>query len=228
MEFFNRQKGLLFIILAMALVLLISFFAPETPQKGGTEVKESSLAVEEKEAEPIKELPDIKEDVIIKETEKEKENKLSVIPAPKGETSKEEATPEQESAALSCTLSVKCLTALKNLNKIKEEKRVVIPDDGIIYPESTHTFTDGESAFDLLKRVTKEHGIHLEFEITPAYNSAYIRGIGNLYEFDGGDLSGWLYLVNGKIPSFGCSDYLIKNNDKIEFLYTLDMGADLF
>ena len=226
MKFFKRQKSLLFIILAMALVLLISFFAPETPQKGGTEVKESSLAVEEKEAEPIKELPDIKEDVIIKETEKE--NKLSEVPVLKEETSKEEVTFEQESAALSCTLSVKCLTALKNIDKIKEGKRVVVPDDGIIYPESTHTFTDGESAFDLLKRVTKEHGIHLEFEITPAYNSAYIRGIGNLYEFDGGDLSGWLYLVNGKIPSFGCSDYLIKNNDKIEFLYTLDMGADLF
>lgn len=32
------------------------------------------------------------------------------------------------------------------------------------------------------------------------YNSAYIEGINNLYEFDCGELSGWMYKVNGLVP----------------------------
>ena len=63
--------------------------------------------------------------------------------------------------------------------------------------------------------------------MTPAYNSAYIEGINNIYEFDGGELSGWTYLVNGKVPGVGCSEYKVKNGDVIEWLYTCDMGRDL-
>lgn len=40
----------------------------------------------------------------------------------------------------------------------------------------------------------------MESNWTPAYNSAYIEGIGNLYEFDCGNLSGWMYSVNGVWP----------------------------
>lgn len=51
-------------------------------------------------------------------------------------------------------------------------------------------FTEGESVHDVLQRVCKEAGIQMESSFTPAYNSAYVEGINNLYEFDCGELSG--------------------------------------
>ena len=36
----------------------------------------------------------------------------------------------------------------------------------------------------------KANKIHMESSFTPVYNSAYIEGIHNLYEFDVGKLSG--------------------------------------
>ena len=50
--------------------------------------------------------------------------------------------------------------------------------------------TDGESVYDVLQRVCKANKIHMESSFTPVYNSAYIEGIHNLYEFDVGKLSG--------------------------------------
>ena len=36
--------------------------------------------------------------------------------------------------------------------------------------------------FNVLQREMRKAGIHMEFEDTPMYNSAYIEGINNLYE----------------------------------------------
>ena len=55
----------------------------------------------------------------------------------------------------------------------------------------------------------------------------YIEGIHNLYEFDCGDLSGWMYKVNGWFPNYGCSRYQLKQGDVIEWVYTCDLGKDV-
>ena len=55
----------------------------------------------------------------------------------------------------------------------------------------------------------------------------YISGIGYLYEFDFGDLSGWIYHVNGDTPFMMCSEYKLSDGDVIEWLYTKDLGNDL-
>lgn len=67
----------------------------------------------------------------------------------------------------------------------------------------------------------------MEFSNTPMYNSAYIEGINNLYEFDCGELSGWAYKVNQWFPNYGASRYLLKDGDVIEWLYTCDLGTDI-
>jgi hypothetical protein len=54
-----------------------------------------------------------------------------------------------------------------------------------------------------------------------------IAGINNLYEFDVGELSGWMYKVNGWYPNYGCSRYQVKDGDLIEWNYTCDLGRDL-
>ncbi len=126
-----------------------------------------------------------------------------------------------------CKLSIRCDTILKNLEWLDKEKVELVPENGIIFAEQTVTFFDGESVFNVLQRETKKNKIHMEYTNVPLYNSAYIEGIGNLYEFDCGELSGWMYNVNGWFPNYGCSRYELKDGDKIEFVYTCDLGADV-
>lgn len=128
---------------------------------------------------------------------------------------------------LSCTLSVRCDTAIENIGWLDEEKVDLVPKDGVIYAEQTVIFYEGESVFNVLLREMKRNKIHMEFENTPIYNSAYIEGIANLYEFDCGELSGWMYKVNNWFPNYGCSRYRLKDGDKIEWLYTCDWGRDV-
>ena len=128
---------------------------------------------------------------------------------------------------LTCTLSVRCDTVLDNLAYLDSEKVEIIPEDGIIFNEKTVTFYEGETVFNLLQREMKKNKIHMEFVNTPIYNSSYIEGIANLYEFDCGELSGWLYKVNGWFPNYGCSRYALKQGDKVEFVFTCDFGEDV-
>lgn len=142
------------------------------------------------------------------------------------------AAPDAENASVSekkltCTLSVRCDTVLNNMNLLNAEKISIIPDNGIIFPEKEVMFYDGESVFNVLLREMKSNKIHMEFVNTPVYNSAYIEGIANLYEFDCGELSGWMYRVNGIFPNYGCSRYKLKDGDKIEWVYTCDLGKDV-
>jgi len=128
---------------------------------------------------------------------------------------------------LTCTLSVRCDTILRNIAWLDKEKASIVPKDGVIFAEKTVTFYEGESVFNLLLREMKRNKIHMEFEDTPIYNSAYIEGIANLYEFDCGELSGWMYKVNGWFPNYGCSRYQLKAGDKVEWVYTCDLGVDV-
>lgn len=129
--------------------------------------------------------------------------------------------------ALTCTLSVRCDTILNNMDRLDKEKVELVPKNGIIFPEQTVTFYEGESVFNLLLREMKKNKIHLEFQNVPLYNSAYVEGISNLYEFDCGELSGWRYSVNGWFPGYGCSRYRIEQGDRVEWIYTCDLGADI-
>lgn len=128
---------------------------------------------------------------------------------------------------LTCTLSVRCDTVLDNIEKLDDAKVDIIPRDGVLFAEKTVTFYEGESVFNLLLREMKRARIHMEFENTPIYNSAYIEGIANIYEFDCGELSGWMYSVNGRFPNYGSSRYALKEGDKVEWVYTCDLGRDV-
>ena len=126
-----------------------------------------------------------------------------------------------------CTISVVCNTILDNMDNLTEGKEVLVPEDGIIYGAAAVEFEEGESVFDVLLREMKNNNIHMEYSATPAYNSTYIEGINNLYEFDCGALSGWMYKVNGVYPSYGSSKYILQDGDVIEWIYTCDLGRDI-
>lgn len=129
--------------------------------------------------------------------------------------------------AMTATISVTCLTILDNMKLLDKEKVELVPKDGVILPATKVTFYEGESVFNVLQREMKKHKIHMEFVNTPIYNSAYIEGINNLYEFDVGELSGWMFKVNGWFPNYGSSRYQLKEGDVIEWVYTCDLGRDV-
>lgn len=126
-----------------------------------------------------------------------------------------------------CTLSVRCDTILDNIEWLGKDKVELVPKDGVIYAEREVVFYEGESVFNLLLREMKQNKIHMEFVNTPIYNSAYIEGINNLYEFDCGERSGWMYKVNGWFPNYGCSRYGLKEGDRVEWVYTCNLGKDV-
>lgn len=126
-----------------------------------------------------------------------------------------------------CTISIRCDTILKNMSSLAPEKQAIIPKNGVVISETKADFHEGETVFNVLLRETKKHKIHFEFSKTPVYQSAYIEGIANIYEYDAGELSGWMYKVNGVFPNMGCSRYVLSDGDKIEWVYTCDLGKDV-
>ena len=131
------------------------------------------------------------------------------------------------SKTYTCTFSIECSTSLNNLNMLDPDKLEVVPSGGVILSATTVTFYEGESVYDVLQRLCRDKGIHMESSWTPIYNSAYVEGIHNLYEFDCGTLSGWMYRVNGWYPNYGCSRYQLKQGDVVEWRYTCDLGSDV-
>lgn len=132
-----------------------------------------------------------------------------------------------ENKTYTCTMSITCNTILNNLDNFDQNKLSILPDDGVIYPTQKVTFNEGETVFDVLLKECQKNKIHMEFISHPVYDSGYIEGIGNIYEFDCGELSGWMYTVNDWTSNYGAGKYVLKDGDVIQWRYTCDLGADL-
>jgi hypothetical protein len=104
-----------------------------------------------------------------------------------------------------------------------------IPKDGEIMPVTSYEIEEGDTVYDILIEAVKEYGIQAENRgsSSNAHGMIYIAGINYLYEQQFGELSGWIYHVNGVAPSCGCGDYILKDGDVIEWHYTCDLGRDL-
>ena len=124
-----------------------------------------------------------------------------------------------------CTISVNCSTVLAHMDELDNNLAEYIPKDGVILKETKVEIYKDDSVYDVLKRILKKNEILMEASFTG--DLAYVEGINNLYEFSCGELSGWMYCVNGEYPNVGCSSYKVKDGDKIEWNYTCNMGSDL-
>lgn len=97
-----------------------------------------------------------------------------------------------------------------------------IPSDGVILKSVTDEFNTGDSVMKVLKSTLKANGI--SYQIT---SGGYVRSISGLAEFDCGQGSGWMYKVNGVLPNVSCKSYKLTNGDKIEFVFTCNLGNDV-
>ena len=135
-------------------------------------------------------------------------------------------TPGQEGNV--CTVTIVCDTVLDNLRTLDKEKAPYVPKDGVILPKTQVSFAQGDTAFDVLQRVSIAADIQLESSWTPMYDSSYIEGINHLYEFDCGKESGWMYKVDEWFPNYGCSAYKLQDGQDIVWCYTCNgLGADV-
>lgn len=163
----------------------------------------------------------------LKSQKTEFDNELSERAKYASEAIKQDLNKTDGKASGKVTISIDVKSILGKMDKLKPEKRGYVPNDGMILHPIEVDFKEGETAFDILKKVTESAGIQLEYTWNAVFGSNYIEGIAHLYEFDGGEGSGWMYQINGWYPDRGVSAYKLKDGDHIEFRYTCDFGKDL-
>jgi len=136
-------------------------------------------------------------------------------------------TSEDSTSSETVTIEIDAHTIFDNydkLDKTLQDERYV-PADGVILPETTIAIEDGDTVFDVLLKATTENEIQIEYSALS--NSAYVEGINYLYEFSCGDLSGWMYSVNGDFAQTSCDSYILSDGDEIKWIYTCDLGRDI-
>lgn len=116
------------------------------------------------------------------------------------------------------TLTVRC-DRVPGLDRIE-----YLPDDGVLLATEIYEIEAGETVYDILTEAARKHGLHVD--ASGLGESVYVRGIGQLYEQEHGELSGWVYYVNGTSPSMGCGSYELADGDEILFDYSLTLGND--
>ena len=121
---------------------------------------------------------------------------------------------------MTCTVEIRCDTVLS-----QQERPFNIPRDGVILPPTPVKFTQGESAYDVLRRVCKAAGISLDYSYYPMVSGYYITEIAGLCSHDYGPGSGWLFKVNGWFPNYGASKHEVEDGDVIVWMYSCEGGG---
>ena len=200
----------------------------ETEDHTGDDNNSSKSPAREEADEYLSVVADANNRVYSSGTQNQKD-KYETDPVPEGKPKPVEPENQEinNQKTYTCTFSIECTTILNNLSELDPDKLELVPSNGIILAPTEVTFYDGESVYDVLQKVCREKGIHMEASWTPVYNSAYVEGINNLYEFDCGSLSGWMYGVNGWYPNYGCSRYRLVQGETVVWRYTCDLGRDV-
>lgn len=126
---------------------------------------------------------------------------------------------QTETAIGHVTFSVICNTAL---GKDGSEN---LPSDGILIAEMQVAFSENGTVYDVLAAAAKAN--RLPIASSGIGSSLYISGIGGISELDFGAQSGWIYLVNGVMPSISCAEYRLSDGDTVEWHYTCALGNDI-
>lgn len=144
-----------------------------------------------------------------------KETTAAALPKP------ETTAADTSTKKLTCTICINCSTILSNMDKLDSDRVEFVPDDGWILLPTEVEFTEGDSVLDILKAVCRAYKIPME------HNGSYVEGINQLYEFNCGELSGWMYSVDGWFPNYGADSYIVSDGETIRWSYTCDLGKDV-
>ncbi len=95
----------------------------------------------------------------------------------------------------------------------------VLDHVGEVIPPHSAAFSRGDSVLDILLSAVRDAGLQIEY--TGAGGLAYVQGINDLYEFDEGPESGWVYTVNGEEIFESAGAYKPKDGDVIVWQYII-------
>jgi len=93
-------------------------------------------------------------------------------------------------------------------------------------PPTEMEIDEDVTVLEALIEITKKNKIQMDYRGGRG-TTAYIEGIANVYEFDRGQGSGWMYSVNGIFPDRGAGAVPLMAGDRVEWLYTTNLGEDL-
>ena len=104
----------------------------------------------------------------------------------------------------------------------KASMSIQMDDGSFILANTLIDFETGDSVLSVLIKIGKENAIPVVF--SGSKKNAYIEGINNIFEFDQGASSGWIYKVNGETPMRSCGAYEIQPKDEIEWIYVTKLA----
>ena len=79
------------------------------------------------------------------------------------------------------------------------------------------TFAEGETVRDVLVRTLQDAKLSYEID-----SEGFISSIGGLGNQDAGLFSGWIYTVNGKMPSVSSGEYVLQEGDAVRYFFLID------
>lgn len=139
----------------------------------------------------------------------------------------EEYYSESGGGPVRVTVLAECSTVLSHMDIIDPAVNPpeVVPEDGVIIARCEVSLPEGATAFDALAAAARKQRVRVDY--TGSAYGTYVRGIGYVTEFGFGELSGWMYTVNGEFPDVSVSDRVLESGDAVEFRYTCDLGRDV-
>lgn len=139
----------------------------------------------------------------------------------------EEYYSESGGGPVRVTVLAECSTVLSHMDIIDPAVNPpeVVPEDGVIIARCEVSLPEGATAFDALAAAARKQRVRVDY--TGSAYGTYVRGIGYVTEFGFGELSGWMYTVNGEFPDVSVSDRVLESGDMVEFRYTCDLGRDV-
>lgn len=128
---------------------------------------------------------------------------------------------------ITVTVLAECSAALDNMGSIDERVNTadVIPADGVVIAYCEVPLPEGATAFEALTLAARQQQVRVDGSGT--VYGVYVSAIGHIAEFGFGDMSGWLYSVNGEYPEASCGEYRLHDGDAVEFHYTCGYGAGM-
>ena len=118
--------------------------------------------------------------------------------------------------------SINCSKISENMDAIVNEAiRDLVPEDGIIFEEAAVATGNAGSVMDATIEFCKA------MKISYDNSQGYLTMLADISAGDCGGYSGWLVKINGEFPMVGADEIELQDGDTIEWIYSLDGGADI-
>ncbi len=99
-------------------------------------------------------------------------------------------------------------------------------DTEIWVPATAVTVKEGSTVYHVFDKAIRDRGDMSAVGAASGYVKSVSKGGVTLAEYDKGPNSGWLFKVNGKLPSVGLTSCPVYDGDSVLFYYTADWTQD--